>query len=70
VGTFGVHLFLEMQDTLDEKPSKPFEEVQKEVRVWKKRTAYSESSDGDYMADYQPLKGGVDLVNLDLELAV
>jgi len=68
--TFGIQLLLEIRTILGPKQSQPFEDVQKEVRIWKERFDGSKGEDGRYVADTKQRHEIVTLIHEHLASAV
>ncbi|EDU40270.1 hypothetical protein PtrSN002B_001325 [Pyrenophora tritici-repentis] len=68
--TFGIQLFLEIQTTLGPKQSQPFEEIQKEVKMWRKRFDGSKGADGRYVAEKKQCHEVIEMITKHLPLAV
>ncbi|RMZ68978.1 Ank-repeat mbp1 [Pyrenophora seminiperda CCB06] len=68
--TFGIQLFLDIQTTLGLKQSQPFEEICKEVKIWKTRFDGGKDADGQYLADGKQREEFIKLIHENLGLAV
>jgi hypothetical protein len=64
--TFGIQFFLDIQDILGDKQSKPFHEIQTQVKSWKTRIS---TKDRFYIAHTPATHEVIHLITYQLELA-